>query len=420
MYAKLVTRAGSPTLGYANSTTNAIANVAVWFNTVIDVITGTVSNVSSVNSTIFDTGLCEIISNVATGWTVYDNTASNSVFVSTPAAPPVIIRAPYTDNASAYKYLWVAVPANTTQINTYSGPILRWIPMEDWNPSTNVATNALIPIANVANTSWPSVFTNFYDCPSYSPMGNLSSVANNGFTTIISASESHLYVWMCHDQFGANTSTFLGNFLVSEYSRDDPWNTPENGFPSWGMWGSRGTGHTATDDSGTVIRILNPNTGQNSTHVAPYTSYAHTGYNYSLKGRLSYYGGLSNTTSGQPQITTNNAPGSFGKMGTNLNYPPNFLNVRNSSNNVAFAISDIRVTPTIGAADNAAGIHYGIAPVAYGSITAKSPYIYLFRTQYANMDEFSIDGTTYVNLLTSNNNLVTNTAFCTTIIIKKV
>ena len=420
MYAKLVTRAGSPTLGYANSTTNAIANVAVWFNTVIDVITGTVSNVSSVNSTIFDTGLCEIISNVATGWTVYDNTASNSVFVSTPAAPPVIIRAPYTDNASAYKYLWVAVPANTTQINTYSGPILRWIPMEDWNPSTNVATNALIPIANVANTSWPSVFTNFYDCPSYSPMGNLSSVANNGFTTIISASESHLYVWMCHDQFGANTSTFLGNFLVSEYSRDDPWNTPENGFPSWGMWGSRGTGHTATDDSGTVIRILNPNTGQNSTHVAPYTSYAHTGYNYSLKGRLSYYGGLSNTTSGQPQITTNNAPGSFGKMGTNLNYPPNFLNVRNSSNNVAFAISDIRVTPTIGAADNAAGIHYGIAPVAYGSITAKSPYIYLFRTQYANMDEFSIDGTTYVNLLTSNNNLVTNTAFCTTIIVKKV
>ena len=91
MYAKLVTRAGSPTLGYANSTTNAIANVAVWFNTVIDVITGTVSNVSSVNSTIFDTGLCEIISNVATGWTVYDNTASNSVFVSTPAAPPVAL-----------------------------------------------------------------------------------------------------------------------------------------------------------------------------------------------------------------------------------------------------------------------------------------------------------------------------------------
>ena len=419
MYAKLVTRAGAPTLGYANSTTNAIANVAVWFNTVIDVITGTVSNVSSVNSTIFDTGLCEIISNVATGWTLYDNTASNSVFVSTPAAPPVIIRAPYTDNASAYKYLWVAVPANTSQVNSYSGPILRWIPMEDWNPSTNVATNALIPIANVANTSWPSAFTNFYDCPSYSPMGGLSSVANNGFTTIISASQSHLYVWTCHDQFGANTSTFLGNFLVSEYSRDDPWNTPENGYPSWGMWGSRGTGHTNTDDSGTVIRILNPNTGQNSTHVAPYTSYSHQAYNYSLKGRLSYYGALSNT-SGQAEVTTNNAPGSLGRMGTNLNYPPNFLNVRNSSNNVAFGISDIRVTPTIGLGESNTGLHYGIAPVAYGSITAKSPYIYLFETQYSNMDEFSIDGTTYVNLLTSNNNLVTNTAFCTTIIVKKV
>jgi len=419
MYAKLVTRAGAPTLGYANSTTNAIANVAVWFNTVIDVITGTVSNVSSVNSTIFDTGLCEIISNVATGWSVYDNTASNSVFVSTPAAPPVIIRAPYTDNASAYKYLWVAVPANTSQINTNSGPMLRWIPMEDWNPSTNVATNALISISNVANVSGISVFTNFYDCPGYSPMGSLSSVANNGFTTIISASQSHLYVWTCHDQFGANTSTFLGNFLVSEYSRDDPWNTPENGFPSWGMWVSRGTGHTAASDSGTVIRILNPNTGQNSTHVAPYTTYSHQSYNYSLKGRLSYYGGLSNTT-GQPEVTSNNAPGSFGRMGTNLNYPPNLLNVRNSSNNVAFAISDIRVTPTIGLSESNTGLHYGIAPVAYGSITAKSPYIYLFETQYSNMDEFSIDGTTYVNLLTSNNNLVTNTAFCTTIIVKKV
>jgi hypothetical protein len=107
-------------------------------------------------------------------------------------------------------------------------------------------------------------------------------------------------------------------------------------------------------------------------------------------------------------------------MGTNLNYPPNFLNVRNSSNNVAFAISDIRVTPTIGLSESNTGLHYGIAPVAYGSITAKSPYIYLFETQYSNMDEFSIDGTTYVNLLTSNNNLVTNTAFCTTIIVKKV
>jgi hypothetical protein len=417
MYAKLVTRAGSPTLGPANSTTNSIANVAVWFNTIIDVITGTVSNVSSVNSTIFDTGLCEIISNVATGWSIYDNTASNSVFVSTPAAPPVIIRAPYTDNASAYKYLWVSVPANTATINTYAGPIIKWIPMEDWNPTTNVATNALTTIPNTSNTV--ANFNNFYDCPSYFPTGSLTSVANNGFTIIISASQSHLYVWTCHDQFGANTSNFLGNFLVSEYSRDDPWNTPENGYPSWGMWGSRGTGHTAADDSGTVIRILNPNTGQNSTHVAPYTTYSHQGYNYSLKGRLSYYGGLSNTSS-QPQLTSNNAPGSLGKMGTNLNYPPNLLNVRNSSNNVAFAISDIRVTPTIGLSDTAAGLHYGIAPVAYGSITAKSPYIYLFRTQYSNMDEFSIDGTTYVNLLTSNNNLVTNTAFCTTIIVKKV
>jgi hypothetical protein len=417
MYAKLVTKAGSATLGPANSTTNSIANVAVWFNTIIDVITGTVSNVSSVNSTIFDTGLCEIISNVATGWTLYDNTASNSVFVSTPAAPPVIIRAPYTDNASAYKYLWVAVPANTTQINSHASPLIRWIPMEDWNPTTNVATNALIPISNVANGSGVSTFTNFYDCPSYN--SGAPSQNTNGLTTIISASESHLYVWTCHDQFGANTSNFLGNFLVSEYSRDDAWNTPENGFPSWGMWGSVGTGHTAASDSGTVIRILNPNTGQNSTHVAPYTTYSHQGYNYSLKGRLSYYGGLSNTSS-LPQVTSNNAPGSLGKMGTNPNYPPNLLNVRNSSNNVAFAISDIRVTPTIGLSDNAAGLHYGIAPVAYGSITAKSPYIYLFRTQYSNMDEFSIDGTTYVNLLTSNNNLVTNTAFCTTIIVKKV
>ena len=417
MYAKLVTRSGSPTLSSANSTTNATANIAVWFNTIIDVITGTVSNVSSVNSTIFDTGLCEIISNVATGWTVYDNTASNSVFVSTPAAPPVIIRAAYTDNASSYKYLWCGIPANTAQTNSYGGPFIKWIPMEGWDPTTNVATNALVAISNVANTSGIGVYTNWFDCPSYN--AGMTGQANSGFTTIISASGSHLYVWTCADQFGSNTSNFLGNFLVSEYSRDDPWNTPENGFPSWGMWGSRGAGHAAADDSGTVIRILNPNTGQNSTHVAPYTSIATTGYNYSLKGRLSYYGGLSNT-SGQPQMTSNNAPGSLGRMGTNLNYPPNFLNVRNNSNNVAFAISDIRVTPTISLSDTAAGLHYGIAPVAYGSITAKSPYIYLFRTQYANMDEFSIDGTTYVNLLTSNNNLVTNTAFCTTIIVKKV
>jgi hypothetical protein len=213
----------------------------------------------------------------------------------------------------------------------------------------------------------------------------------------------------------------LGNFLVSEYSRDDAWNTPENGFPSWGMWESRGSGHTAADDTGTIIRVLNPNTGQNSTHVAPYTSYAPTAYNYTLKGRLSYYGPLMLTT-GASGITTNNAPGSWGKMGTFYNFPPNIRDVRNSVNNAAFAISDIRVVPTNGVSDQTTSVQAfsGIGPIAYGSITAKSPYIFLFRSQYANLDEFTIDGVTYVNLITNNNSIVTNSHMCTTVIVKKV
>ena len=419
MYAKLVTKYGSPTLAYANTSTNAIANVAVWFNTVVDVITGTITNVNSVNSTVFDTSLCEIVSNVASGWTLYDNTASNSVFVSTPAAPPVIIRAPYTDNASAYKYLWVAVPANTTQINAYGGPIVRWIPMEDWNPTTNTGTNQLISISNVANASGISVFTNFYDCPMYHPSG--TAPANVGLTTIISASQSHLFVWAFHDIYGTNTSNFLGNFLVSEYSRDDAWNTVENGWPSWGMWGCSGNGHLQTNDSGTVIRVLNPNTGQNSTHLAPYTSYLLTTYNYTLRGRLSYYGLQSNTSGiSSPGLTSNNAPGSWGKMGTYLNYPPNNRDVRNNANNIAFAISDIRIVPTLGISDSSVSALYGVGPIAYGSITTKSPYIYLFRSQYQNFDEFSIDGVTYVNLITNNNSVTTNGNFATTVIVKKV
>ena len=425
MYAKLVTRAGSPTLGYANSSTNATANIAVWFNTVIDVITGAITNVNSVNSTVFDTSLCEIISTVAPGWSIYDNTASNAVFSNT--APPVVIRAAYTDNASAYKYLWCGIPGNTSHANTFGGPVIRWIPMEDWNSTTNVPTNALIAISNTPN-AYSSGYTNWYDCP-----GNLSGSPGypaavtdgmtKGTTTIISASASHLYMWTCHDQFGANTSLFQGNFLVSEYSRDDPWNTPENGFPSWGMFGSSGAatsqGANTGSDGGTIIRILNPNTGTNSIHIAPYTGPGYTTYNYSLRSRLGGYVMTQNSAGTYAPFTQNTAYGSWGKMGNYVNYPPSFKDARNSANNVGFALSDIRIVPTGGLYDTPSAVYYG-THIAYGSITAKSPYIYLFRSQYQNLDEFVIDGVGYINLNTTNNHVVTNTAFATTIVVKKV
>ena len=425
MYAKLVTKAGSPTLGYANATTNATANIAVWFNTVMDVITGAITNVNSVNSTVFDTSLCEIISTVAPGWSIYDNTASNAVFSNT--APPLIIRAAHTDNANAYKYLWCGIPGNTSHANTFGGPVIRWIPMEDWNSSTNVPTNALIAISNTPN-SFTSGYTNWYDCP-----GNLSGGSgypaahtdgmSKGTTTIISASASHLYMWTCHDQFGANTSLFQGNFLVSEYSRDDAWNTPENGFPSWGMFGSSGAaitqGANTGSDGGTIIRILNPNTGANSTHLAPYTSVGQTTYNYSLRSRLSAYVMGQNSSGTYVPYTQNTAYGSWGKMGNYTNYPPSFRDARNSANNPGFALSDIRIVPTGGIYDTPSATYYG-THIAYGSITAKSPYIYLFRGQYQNLDEFSIDGVGYINLNTTNNSIVTNTMFATTIVVKKV
>jgi hypothetical protein len=118
-------------------------------------------------------------------------------------------------------------------------------------------------------------------------------------------------------------------------------------------------------------------------------------------------------------FTPNTTYGSWGKMGNYLNYSPSFRDARNSANNPGFALSDIRIVPTGGFYDVASPTYYG-THIAYGSITAKSPYIYLFRGQYQNLDEFSIDGVGYINLNTTNNSIVTNTMFATTIVVKKV
>jgi hypothetical protein len=121
-------------------------------------------------------------------------------------------------------------------------------------------------------------------------------------------------------------------------------------------------------------------------------------------------------------MTTNAAPGSFGRMGQAIGFIPNYKDGRNSSNNVGFILSDIRIVPTNGVTDTAGAptAFYGVGPIAYGSITAKSPYVYLFRAQYQNLTEFVIDGVGYINLYTSNNSVVTNSIFATSIVVKKV
>jgi len=71
-------------------------------------------------------GASSIIATIPAGWTIYDS--------ATGVADEYILRAPTVDDATQYKYTRIKVTGTTTRTITCST-------MEDWNPTTNVATN---------------------------------------------------------------------------------------------------------------------------------------------------------------------------------------------------------------------------------------------------------------------------------------
>lgn len=133
----------------------------------------------------------------AAGWVVHDDDSSFDSGIS------FVLRAPYVDNATSYKY--VRIHYNTSNIFNIQG-------YEDWD--------------NVAHTG-------------VNQTDNSVTAYPQGFDT--STGETTLYIWSSERfmAFWAQSTSFTGDktykspTIAAEISRLAPWNTSVNGAPSF-------------------------------------------------------------------------------------------------------------------------------------------------------------------------------------------
>lgn len=369
MYAKIVTKA-----------TTFSANV--YFNTLLDVITGVITSTSSLDSGLFDAASSSIISTVPTTWSTYDSAANTSTLILSGCMPRVI-RSAWSDSASNYKYVHVG------QINsTNTNPVIEFIHGEDWNSTTNSGTN-LVAVPTTATTSATRWFRSINQT-------NPSS----GFVTIVSASDTHLFVWNSSNLTGA----YNGYYFLSEFTRDDAFNTVSNGYPSWFAEGGTydatdfmGSAITASHQ-GTITRIYDPGTNTDSNHRQCADG---TGSNWGIVTRLTNF---KNTA-----LTSTTRSGGLASVGSSNYFGYNSSFYRDSSKNPSIPLAELRIVtlnnPTY-------------TPIAYGSVSQKSPYIYATKSGWQSLDEIDIGGYRYTNLIC--NSYTAAQANASTILVKQV
>jgi hypothetical protein len=376
MYAKLV----CPAQTWSTTTT------ATLFNAVIGVITGTVTATSSLDSSVFNQGASQIISTVAPGWSVHDAAAGTTISTG---STPVVIKAPYSDDATKFKYIWAAPVYVTGGTDQH----WQWVPMENWDATANTSTNALV----TPPTTTQSSSSKWYSCPAY------NSTFSNGCTVIISASANHLFV---HITTGVIGLSFDSCLYASEYTRDDVWNTVANGYPSWVFTGTNANGVATayTNENGTVMRVLNVAGGgtADSNQVAAQTGTAYTQSQWGLTTRMRTQRIASST------FSASNNPVGLSQIGTASNYWGNNFYARDSSKAQSLLLADIRLEVQSNSSNQ-----FWIG----GSLTTKAPYIYVFRSQWQSLDEVDISGQRYTNLIC---NTPTPGTTSSTILVKQV
>jgi hypothetical protein len=283
---------------------------------------------------------------VAAGWTTFDaaaGTAANGV-------TPKVMSSAWSDDPTKFKYLRFSSDASTTTVSVRG--------YETWNSSTHAGTNPHDSAAPAVN-NW----------------GTLAITADRHM--IISSSANHFFIMTTTDN---STFASLQYYFTSEYTRDDEWNTVANGYPAWfsvGCASSTPTTGILNNNMGfsrlpnmTVTPVVDLTTVFSATAAFPGTTRARilpmpTQYSPTdalgagLEALSSY---ISNTFS----------------MDTSKNQSLNLMPIRLSAwNTSAQGASNI-------------GNHQ------FGSITAKSPFIYPFKTIWAGGDEVDIAGIRYL------------------------
>ena len=415
MFAKLVT------------TASATTSANVFYNTLVNIITGTFTSNTQLDPTTFNQSSSYIINVNPTNWTVNDPSANLAGIVSTlPGANAYVISSPHSDNPNAAKYLLLSA---TSAVNTMFNIVA--IPMEGYANTTKVTSN-VYPFYQYTGNTYVSTaggpFRNnqsALDRFAYDLVSPLTSqYTANGIVCIVSASNTHLFVATYKNTIGtlqSGTATAFNNyFYLSEYSRDDPWNTVGNGYPSWFFEGASNTFGAYINASISSI------TSYNNTHFGAICRILNTGGGNDINWLDMNTGATVTNTSDWGIATRNhifyatNSPFSmvpnYGYTGQYLNYIPRGLAIagttqynfthywgtRDASLNQASPVSELRL---VGVNNGAAATSYSGKSLqannmfAGGSISNVSPYLYATKTGYNSFDEVSFNGNTFMHLI---------------------
>ena len=165
------------------------------------------------------------VNTVPPGWTVHDNAAG----ALTNGVVAKVIKAPLSDDGTKFKYV---------ELDTLTASILYFNGYETWDAIGHTGTNP-IQVTPVNNS-----FQAF------------SLIANQQITIVATA--NGFYIQGSTNLLSAATQWQL----FAEFTRDDPWNTVSNGYPSWLQSG--GYNSVASYINGGQCRAFNPATGNDA------------------------------------------------------------------------------------------------------------------------------------------------------------
>lgn len=172
---------------YAKYVYNAGANNLQVLSDLILLATGTTDvNLLSASCSKAST---TIISTIPAGWTLHDNAASST---------SKVIKAPYVDNASSYKYVQILVDSATS---------LSVKGCEDWNATSHTGTN---------------VVSNY---------GQFFSATAGGVIYLFATARFFMIVGSYGTYYG--DVSYNGPHIIAEYTRMQPWHTLASGYPAF-------------------------------------------------------------------------------------------------------------------------------------------------------------------------------------------
>lgn len=352
-------------LGQLNGTQTASGGISTVQADLIGLLTGQITNIEQLSS-IWNKDSSKMTVNTVPGWVLHDD-AAGAASTSTGmnyGTIPKVVRAPWSDDSTKSKYLNIAAGDNSNSI--------RFLGYEAWNNVTHVGVN---PQGTSASSSWHhSVF----------PTG--SNTGTKGWIMVSASANHFLFAHFKQDGLIGLASDY---FFLSEFSREDEWNTVENGMPAWFTSGSCGMGTyavsatniTVTNTNGALSRWLDSN---NATADVPietisplfyaaagptYNRIAITAPNRSLQYHGNFVCGLENFAFWNPYAARD---------------------YFNENRKFTYALTPMRLT-CMGVSTTI----YGIGVHQFGSITAKNPFVYGFKNVFNSGDEFYVGNDLY-------------------------